>query len=67
MVFFNNYGADTEMVDKTYAHLYPNKGVQIARELDKHRDGIVNGSVIDPYGSKSDVVNVKDMEPQKTE
>lgn len=60
-------GDTPEMVDKTYAHLYPNKGVQIARELDKHRDGIVNGSVIDPYGSKSDVVNVKDMEPQKTE
>lgn len=33
-------GDTPEMVDKTYAHLYPNKGVQIARELDKHKDGI---------------------------
>ncbi len=60
-------GDTPEMVDKTYAHLYPNKGVQIARELDKHKSGIINNSIIDPYGSKDDVVDVSNMEPQKTE
>lgn len=60
-------GDTTEIVDRTYAHLYPNKGAQIAKELDKHKEGIIGGRVNDPYGSKSDVVNVRDMEPQKTE
>ena len=55
------------MVDKTYAHLYPNKGVQIARELDRHKDGISMGSNIDLYGSKPDTVNVNDMEPKNAE
>lgn len=34
-------GDTTEMVDRTYAHLYPNKDLQIARELDKHKEGIM--------------------------
>ena len=60
-------GDTPEMVDKTYAHLYPNKGNQIARELDRHKDGISNGSNIDLYGSKPDTVNVNDMEPKNAE
>ena len=32
-------------VDRTYAHLYPNKAHHIAVELNKHRDGIVAGSI----------------------
>ena len=52
------------MVDKTYAHLYPNKGDQIARELDKHKDGFADSLNNDLYGSKPDIVNVNDMEPK---
>ena len=51
-------GDTPKMVDKTYAHLYPNKAEQIARELDRHKDGISMGSNIDLYGSKPDTVNV---------
>lgn len=32
-------------VDRTYAHLYPNKAHHIALELNKHRDGIVDEAV----------------------
>lgn len=32
-------------VDRTYAHLYPNKAHHIALELNKHRDGIVQDAV----------------------
>lgn len=32
-------GDTPEMVNKTYAHLYPDKGRQIADELNKHKDG----------------------------
>ena len=32
-------------VDKTYAHLYPNKAQAIAEELNKHRDGIVRNEI----------------------
>lgn len=32
-------------VDRTYAHLYPNKAHHIALELNKHRDGIVQEAV----------------------
>lgn len=32
-------------VDKTYAHLYPNKAQAVAQELNKHRDGIVREAV----------------------
>ncbi len=60
-------GDTPEEVDKTYAHLYPNKAMQIARELDKHKDGIDNGSIIDTFDYKYDTVNVKDMEPKKVE
>lgn len=34
-------GDTAEVVDRTYAHLYPSTSEAIARELDKHRDGIV--------------------------
>lgn len=54
-------GDTPEMVDKTYAHLYPNKSEQIARELDRHRNGISGNLNIDPCGSKPDTVNVDDM------
>lgn len=32
-------------VDRTYAHLYPNKAHHVALELNKHRDGIVREAV----------------------
>lgn len=32
-------------VDRTYAHLYPNKAHHVALELNKHRDGIVADAV----------------------
>lgn len=32
-------------VDRTYAHLYPNKAHHVAQELNKHRDGIVQEAV----------------------
>ncbi len=60
-------GDTPEMVDKTYAHLYPNKGDQIARELDKHKDGFADSLNNDLYGSKPDIVNVNDMEPKNVE
>lgn len=33
-------GDTAEVVDRTYAHLYPNTSEAIARELDKHKNGI---------------------------
>ncbi len=36
-------GDTPEVVDKTYAHLYPNKGQHIALELERHQHGIVYG------------------------
>lgn len=43
-------GDTPEVVDRTYAHLYPNKSESIARELDRHKDGIVNDmeKVVEP-------------------
>lgn len=35
-------GDTPEVVDRTYAHLYPNTAEAIARELDKHKYGIAN-------------------------
>lgn len=55
-------GDTPEMVDKTYAHLYPNKGAQIARELDRHKDGIVD--IYENSGIKPDVVSMDDMIPK---
>lgn len=55
-------GDTPEMVDKTYAHLYPNKGAQIARELDRHKGGIVD--VYENSGIKPDVVSMDDMIPK---
>lgn len=44
-------GDTPEEVNRTYAHLYPNKGQDIARELSKHQNGIVqNGIPIDDDG-----------------
>ncbi len=37
-------GDTPEEVDRTYAHLYPNKSQDIAIELSRHKDGIVRGS-----------------------
>lgn len=36
-------GDTPEEVDRTYAHLYPNKSQDIAKELSRHKDGIVRG------------------------
>lgn len=43
-------GDTPEEVDRTYAHLYPNKDQDIARELNRHKDGIVTGNIIDDDG-----------------
>jgi integrase len=35
-------GDTPEVVDRTYAHLYPSTSLDIARELDKHKNGIID-------------------------
>ena len=39
-------GDTPEEVNRTYAHLYPNKSQDIARELNRHKDGIVRGAAV---------------------
>lgn len=52
-------GDTPEEVDRTYAHLYPNKGQGIARELSRHRDGFAAaGGALDEDG---DVYNDKEI------
>jgi len=55
----NRIGDTPEEVDRTYAHLYPNKGQDIARELSKHQNGIVRGSA--PLDDDGEVYNEKDV------
>jgi integrase len=51
-------GDTAEEVDRTYAHLYPNKGQDIARELNRHKDGIVQTIIID---KDSEIYNDKEV------
>lgn len=52
-------GDTPEEVDRTYAHLYPNKGQDIARELSRHKDGIVHSTT--PIDDDGEVYNEKEV------
>ncbi|WP_434510136.1 tyrosine-type recombinase/integrase [Desulfitobacterium sp. AusDCA] len=52
-------GDTPEEVDRTYAHLYPNKGQDIARELSKHQNGIVRGAA--PLDDDGEVYNEREV------
>lgn len=53
---------DTPMeVDKTYAHLYPNKAQDVAVELNRHRDGIIKSGAVSPIDDDGEVQNDSDL------
>lgn len=63
-------GDTPEIVDRTYAHLYPNTSEAIARELDKHKDGIANDKekVVEPqtYNMQNREKYIKLVEPKQS-
>ncbi len=52
-------GDTPEEVDRTYAHLYPGKSQDIARELNRHKDGITRGAA--PLDEDGEVYNEKEV------
>ncbi|WP_131929995.1 MULTISPECIES: site-specific integrase [unclassified Dehalobacter] len=52
-------GDTPEEVDRTYAHLYPGKSQDIARELNRHKNGIVRGAA--PIDDDGEVYNEKEV------
>lgn len=54
-------GDTPEEVDRTYAHLYPNKGHIIAQELNRHKDGIVYDSTSEKIDEDGLIYNEKEL------
>ncbi|WMM24093.1 site-specific integrase [Tissierella sp. MB52-C2] len=52
-------GDTPEEVDRTYAHLYPNKDQDISKELSRHKDGIIGKAKFDEQDSE--VYNDKEI------
>lgn len=57
----NHIGDTPQEVDKTYAHLYPNKAQDVAVELSRHKDGIIRSGSVNVIDDDLKVANDNEL------